>query len=53
MIINCEGVMITKLFYNEDDKDNEDVVIFISYFYIKFITLFKYLTLYQVSNFES
>ena len=56
--------MITKLFYNEDDGNimiinlsyNEgayDDVISISYSYIKFITLFKYLTLYHISYFES
>ena len=45
-----EDVMIIRLFYNEDVCDD---VISASYSYIKFITLFKYLTLYHVSYFES
>ena len=60
IIVNCENVIITnyedaiiiKLFYNKNNKNNEDIIIFILYFYIKFITLFKYLTLYYVSNFN-
>ena len=44
------NVIKIKLFYNKDAYND---VIFISYFYIKFITLFKYLTLYYISYFES
>ena len=55
------NVIITKSFYNKDNEDNEDAIIIIScddvisisYSYIKFIALFKYLTLYHVSNFDS
>ena len=56
-LFRSEGVMIVKSFYNEDNEDSGDVinddVIFISYSCIKFIALFKYLTLYHVSYFES
>ena len=52
MILSCGGVMIIGLFYNENDKDGEDIIISASYSYIKFITLFKYLTLYYISNFN-
>ena len=45
-------IIIAKLFYNKNNEDNEDVIIFTSYFYIKFIALFKYLTLYYISNFD-
>ena len=59
-----KDVIIIKLFCNEDDEDvmivrlsySEGVcdgVIFVSYFCIKFIALFKYLTLYHISYFES
>ena len=41
-----KSVMITNSFYDGDD------IISASYFYIKFITLFKYLTLYYVLYFE-
>ena len=51
------GVIIARSSFNGNDKDNENVinddVISISYFCIKFIALFKYLTLYHVSYFES
>ena len=56
-----EDVMIIRLSYSEDGGDGENVIIIIScddvisasYSYIKFITLFKYLTLYHISYFES
>lgn len=51
--------MITKSSYNEACGDNEDNImlfcdnnIFASYSCIKFITLFKYLILYHISNFD-
>ena len=46
------NVIVIKLFYNENDKNNENVIFFTSYFYIKFIILFKYLTLYYILNFD-
>lgn len=51
MIVKCEGVIIIRLFCNEGVRITE--FISTSYFYIKFIVLFKYLTLYHVLNFES
>ena len=53
--IITKDVIIIKSSYNEnngDDEDNENVIIFASYSYIKFIALFKYLTLYYISNFD-
>ena len=61
IITKCVGVMLRKLSYNEDNEDDENIIIIMSYndiisasySCIKFITLFKYLTLYYISNFDS
>ena len=44
--IIIKDIIIIKLSYNENNENNENIIIFTSYSYIKFITLFKYLILY-------
>ena len=45
-------IIILKSFNKRFNMIRFNDVIFASYFYIKFIVLFKYLTLYYISNFE-